>query len=315
MFERKSAKDACPDRLPKNLLWPRFWIPWCLVAIFRTLACFPYRIQLVLGKQGGRLLYLFAPRARHVASVNLALCFQQHNPAERSRLLKSAFESIGVGLFEANLGWWASDRRLPPCTIIGLEHLRQSLEQGRGVILCSAHFVTWELAGRYINRQIPADVVYRPQKHPVLEWVAKRCRSKHYRKMIRADDFRGMLESLKSNRLVWYTPDIDPGRRRKGVFVPFCGVSAYTTTALARLARLSGAPVVPGFPYRRKDGTGFELVLDPPLEGFPSNDIIHDTARVNELIEQAVRRCPEQYLWQYKRFKTRPSGEMRIYGR
>ncbi len=99
------------------------------------------------------------------------------------------------------------------------------------------------------------------------------------------------------------------------MFVPFCGVPAYTTTALARLARLSGANVVPVFPYRRKDGTGYDLILDPSLEEFPSDDMIQDATRVNQLIEQAVRRCPEQYLWQYKRFKTRPSGERRVYGK
>ncbi len=298
---------------PRNLLWPRFWFPWCLIMIVRLMSLLPYRIQLLLGKHGGRLFFRFARRARHVASINLALCFRDCNKTEHSRLLKSAFESTGVAFFETSLGWWAPDHRLPPCTIVGLEHLRKSLDQGRGVILCSAHFVTWELTGRHLNMQIPGDVVYRPQKHPVLEYVSLRCRSRHYGNLIPAHNFRGILRSLKENHLVWFTPDIDPGRKRKGVFAPFCGVPAYTATTLARLARLSGAQVVLGFPYRRKDGTGYDLILSPSLEGFPSDNIIQDVSRVNQLIERAVRQCPDQYLWQYKRFKTRPMGESRVY--
>jgi KDO2-lipid IV(A) lauroyltransferase len=181
------------------------------------------------------------------------------------------------------------------------------------VILCAAHFVTWELAGRYLNSYFPGDVVFRPQKHPVIEWVSNRCRRRHYRRLIRSDDFKGMVRSLKDNRLVWLTVDIDPGRRRKGVFVPFFGVPAYTTTALARLARLTGSRVVPAVPSRREDGSGYDLFLGPPIEGFPSHDMIHDTARVNQFIEEAVRHRPDQYLWQYKRFKNRPSGESRVY--
>ena len=157
--------------------------------------------------------------------------------------------------------------------------------------------------------EIPFAAVYKPQKHPVLNWVSHRCRSRRYDKLLAYDDFRGILAALRENRVVWYTPDVDPGRRRKGVFVPFFGVPAYSTTAIARMARLSGAPVVPGFPYRRTDGTGYDLVVSPPLEAFPSDDMIQDTARVNHVIEQAIRRCPEQYLWLYKRFKTRPPGE------
>ena len=99
------------------------------------------------------------------------------------------------------------------------------------------------------------------------------------------------------------------------MFAPFFGVPAYTGTGVARLARLSGASVVPGFPYRRKDGTGYDLVVGPPLDRFPSHDLTQDAARVNEIIEQAICLHPDQYLWQYKRFKTRQPGAGKLYER
>ena len=312
---QRQVTMASGKKFSRDLLWPWFWGPWLLVMVFWACSLLPWRFQMMLGKWAGNLYRRFGVRARHVTSVNLALCFRDRSSEERKQLLTRAFISAGAGIFEANCGWWVPDHGLPACAITGIEHLQKALEQKNGVILCSAHFLTWELVGRHLNRYYPVDVVYLPQKHPLLDWISTKRRGRYYRNMIRSDDFRQMVQSLKENRLLWYTADIDPGRRRKGVFVPFFGVPAYSTTALARLARLSRACVIPAFPFRRDDGSGYDLTISPPLEGFPSNDVIQDTKRVNEVIEHAVKQCPEQYLWQYKRFKTRPSGEMRVYGK
>jgi KDO2-lipid IV(A) lauroyltransferase len=123
---------------------------------------------------------------------------------------------------------------------------------------------------------------------------------------------RGVVRALKRNEVVWYAPDIDAGTKRS-LFAPFFGLAAASLTATARLARLTGAPVVPCFYFRRSDGAGYEIHVDPALEEFPTEDVMADTARINRLIEAAVRRYPEQYLWQHRRFKTRPAGEAPLY--
>jgi KDO2-lipid IV(A) lauroyltransferase len=226
------------------------------------------------------------------------------------------FEAYGISILETAIAWWAPDHRLKSLfKIHGIEYLRKGSREGRGVILCSAHFLSMELAGRFLLLELPFAVVYRSQKNGVLDYVSRRCRTRLYEKLIAHDDIRGIVNALGENRVVWYTPDVDPGRRRKGVFAPFFGVPAYTPTALARIARLSGAKVVPAFPYRRGDGTGYDVVLGPPLDGFPSNDMVYDATRINEIIERAIRSAPDQYLWQYKRFKTRPPGEQTVYER
>lgn len=299
---------------PKSLFSPRYWLAWVTVAIFWGLSYFPYRWQLSIGQWFGGQALRVATGIRHVTEVNLQLCFPDWAAHQRTQLLNNNFKACGISFLETAMGWWASDDRLRSLfTICGLEYLQAALRNGKGVILCSAHFLSMELAGRFLMMEFPFAAVYRPQKHPVLEWVSYRCRCRHYDQLLAHDDVRGVLAALRENQVVWYTADIDPGRRRKGVFVPFCGVPAYTTTVLARLARLSGARVVPGFPYRREDGTGYDLIVEPPLEDFPTNDQIKDATRVNEVIAQAIRRCPEQYLWQYKRFKTRPPGEAKVY--
>jgi Kdo2-lipid IVA lauroyltransferase/acyltransferase len=90
--------------------------------------------------------------------------------------------------------------------------------------------------------------------------------------------------------------------------VPFFGVPATTNIATSRIAQISGAPVLAFFPERCADGTGYVMRISEPLHGFPSGDPVADAARFHALIEAHVRRCPEQYLWTYKRFK-RPGVE------
>jgi KDO2-lipid IV(A) lauroyltransferase len=91
------------------------------------------------------------------------------------------------------------------------------------------------------------------------------------------------------------------------------GVTASTLTATARFAEMAGTSVIPFILYRRDDGLGYEGIFMPPLENYPSDNAEQDAIRVNNIIEAAIRAHPEQYLWQYKRFKTRPPGEEKIY--
>jgi KDO2-lipid IV(A) lauroyltransferase len=124
---------------------------------------------------------------------------------------------------------------------------------------------------------------------------------------------RGLLRQLKNNQAVWYAPDQNYSGKQS-VFAPFFGIAAATTSATARLAAASGAAVVPFFQERLPGTRGYRLVLEPALEDFPGDDPAADTARVNAVIEEHVRRAPAQYLWVHRRFKTRPAGEAPVYG-
>ncbi len=115
------------------------------------------------------------------------------------------------------------------------------------------------------------------------------------------DDVRTLITALKSNEPVWYAPD--QSYRKKGAeMVPFFGIPAATNTATSRLARMTGAAVLPYFQERMPDGK-FRMVIHPMLENFPSDDPVADAKRFNEYIEAQVRRVPEQYLWIHRRFK------------
>lgn len=301
------------DPLPPALLAPRHWPTWLLLGLGWSVAQLPWPLQRTLGRGLGRALYHLARRRRRIARINLKLCFPDLDDRERTGLLRRHFQSLGLGVIETAMSWWTPARRLEHrYRLEGLEHLQAALARGRGVILLSAHFTTLELAGRLLALQAPFHVLYRSHKNPVFERVMRRARERHFERAIAREDLRGMLASLKDNLPVWYAPDQDYGRE-KSLFAPFFGVPAATITATSRLAAASGAAVVPFFPERRHDGRGYVLRLLPALDDFPGASPEADAARINRLIEDAIRAAPEQYLWVHRRFKTRPKGAAGVY--
>jgi len=262
----------------------------------------------------GTGMYYLMKKRRHIADVNIGLCFPQLDETARHRLVKSAIQSVNISLFETALSWWGSRRKLDSlCHIDGLENLRAAQEKGNGIILLSAHFTSLEIGGRLLSFHQPFAVMYKRHRNALFEHIMTRSRERHYQQAIQRHDVRGMIRALKQNLVCWYAPDQDFGRKQS-IFVPFMGVDAATITAPARIARLSGAAVVPFFPKRRSDGNGYQLTILPALENFPTGDEDRDAAYINQIIGEQVLLAPEQYLWLHRRFKTRPEGQTKLYG-
>jgi KDO2-lipid IV(A) lauroyltransferase len=138
---------------------------------------------------------------------------------------------------------------------------------------------------------------------PLLEEIQVRGRLRLAHEVISSDSVRSMLRSLKKGAVIWYAPDL---MYRDGVLLPFFNELAMTNVATSKIARLSGAAVLP-FSYRRLErGARYEIRFFPPLADFPSDDPVEDTRRLEPYLEQFIRACPEQYQWIQKRFKGRP---------
>jgi Kdo2-lipid IVA lauroyltransferase/acyltransferase len=148
----------------------------------------------------------------------------------------------------------------------------------------------------------PVKVLYRPPKNEALAYVIPRCRSRLGVRAIPRDDIRALIAALKNNEAVWYAPD--QSYRKKGAeMVPMFGIPAATNTLTSRIARLTGAPVLPYFVERLPGTRGYRAVIHPPLENFPSDSPSADAERFHHLIEAQARAVPEQYLWIHRRFK------------
>ncbi|HJP98592.1 MAG TPA: LpxL/LpxP family Kdo(2)-lipid IV(A) lauroyl/palmitoleoyl acyltransferase [Rhodanobacteraceae bacterium] len=304
-----------PPAFPRKLLAPRHWPAWLGVAAVRILARLPVRWLLAGGAAFSAAASPLLRERRHVIARNLELCFPELDAGQRESLRREATREMGRMLGEFALGWFATDRKLArlDVTIEGLQHLEAARTRSRGVLLVGGHFSHLELCARLISRQIRIAGMYRRMDSEVFEYMVLHARLAYADAMFGKDELRATVKYLKRGGTVWYAPDQDM-RGKDSVFAPFFGIPASTITATHHLARLSGAEVVPFF-HRRTPNGSYALRLDAPLEGFPSDDIVADTARLNAAIERMVREAPAQYLWAHKRFKTRPEGVPSIYAR
>lgn len=294
-------------------LSPRHWPALAGIGGLWLLAQFPQWLARPIGIALGALLYPLLGWRRRVAAKNLELCLPELGARERAKLLRANFRSLGVGVFEFLRAWWGPIGGLRSAhTITGLEHLERARAEGRGVLLLSGHFHSFELCGRLLTLHHPAGAMYRPHAGAAFDWAVRRGRSRYADALFAREDVRAALKFLRKGGVLWYAPDQDM-RGRDTVFAPFFGVPANTITATQQMARVGNAYVI-GFRHRRaKHGLGYEIALDPPLENFPSDDPLVDATRINSLIESLVRHAPEEYLWIHRRFKRRPAGEAGVY--
>ncbi|MGA7801101.1 MAG: LpxL/LpxP family Kdo(2)-lipid IV(A) lauroyl/palmitoleoyl acyltransferase [Gammaproteobacteria bacterium] len=305
--------DARP-RFRKQFLLPRYWLTWAGLGAVWVVVQLPYRWQLVVGAAAGRLLMALPGKRRRVAQINIGLCLPELSEAERRALVTRTFESVGISILETAIAWWWPKRRLRRLGAVeGLEHLRRL--QGQGVILLAMHFTTLEIGAGLLGEHIPIDGMYRHHKNAVFDYVQRRGRERHNETSVAIvrEDVRGMVDRLRGGHTIWFAPDQDYGIKH-GVFAPLFGVCAATLTTTSKLARYGKAVVVPFTQTRLPGGRGYRLEIHPPLEQFPSTDPARDAVRLNRLVEEQVRRRPDQYLWLHRRFKTRPPGEASLYG-
>lgn len=296
------------------LFHPKYWPVWLGIGTLYLCSKLPYRCQIYLGAQIGSLLYYVLKRRRKIAEKNIELCFPTLSAVEQQQLLKDHFKSVGIAVVETAMAWWLSTEELQSMMDFeGSEYGYEALERGNGVLLLGGHYTTIDIVGRLAGLHFPVYVVYRKQKNVLIDYLLKRYRDQGKVYLIDHRNLRKVVTTLQENKVVWYACDQDFGLKRS-VFAPFFGISTATLKMPMRIAELSGTQVLPFSHYRKENGEGYRMTLHPPLENFPSGNLVEDATRMNQILEQTIRQHPEQYLWLHRRFKTRPEGEAYFYG-
>jgi len=274
-------------------MWLLHWLPLPLLA--------------ALGRGLGLALYALVAERRHVTLTNLGLCFPKLSAAEQSALARRHFMAFGRSILELGLWWHASPARIR--RLVRLDGGdRLAAYQDKPVILLVPHFVGIDAGWIRLALEQGLVAIYTRQKNRVFEAAMNggRLRFGNCDLASRQEGTRKALKAMKAGRFFHYSPDMDYGPK-ESVFVPFFGVPTATITGLARLAKLTGATVIPV--VTRMAENGYVATVGEPWAGFPGADEAADARRLNAFIEAEVLRSPEQYYWLHKRFKTRPPGE------
>jgi KDO2-lipid IV(A) lauroyltransferase len=287
-------------------LAPRYWPTWFILGLMRLFAMLPFRRQPGLGRILGRLMYTLASSRRRIARINIDLAFPELSPQEKQQLLIKHFHANGMALLEIGMSWWKPDSELRPLLHLeGMEYLEEALKAGKGVLMLGGHFTCLIIAGRLLTMELDFNAIVKQGNNPLFEALMRHYREQQYAKVIDNHDMRGILKALRNNEICWYGPDQDFGAKRS-VFAPFMGVQTATLATTAKLIKSSGAKLVYISYELLEDGSGYHLKIYPALENYPSGDEVADATRVNALIEDQIRRAPEQYLWVHRRFRSRP---------
>ncbi len=285
----------------------------------KAIGVLPRPLARATGIAIAQTVYLLHVRLRRVGMRNLAMAFPETSQRERRRILRGEFTSLGRQLAEVCLFPRYTRENVSQVVVYeGFENYERAYNRGKGVLFLTAHLGGWELSAfTHSLHGHPLHIVMRPLDNQRLDRFIRDYRTMHGNTTVDKDEFvRGLLSATKAGETVGILMDTNM-TPPQGVFVPFFGISACTASGLARIALRTDAAVVPGFTIWDPVLGKYRLRFDPAVSlirtGNVEEDVIANTARFTKVIEDYVRRYPEQWLWVHRRWKTRPEGEPPLY--
>jgi KDO2-lipid IV(A) lauroyltransferase len=302
---QRSIKELIEYALARLLLQTFGFMP-------RTMAHRAARMLAWLG-------FHLARRQRRAGLQNLRMAMPGLSDKERRRILSGCFQNLGRLLVEFSHFPALNKSNISQYVFHdGLEYYLEGIRRGRGIIFMTAHFGAWELSSfAHSLYGYPLKFIVRPIDNSRVDELICRYRTRGGNRPIqRRSAGRDILKALRENEAVGILFDQNT-TRDEGIFVDFFGIPAATTAAIATFALRTGAAVLPGFLIWEESQGKHRLRFDPPVELINTGDLAHDvlenTKIFNRILEDYVRKYPEQWLWIHRRWKTRPEGEGPVY--
>jgi Kdo2-lipid IVA lauroyltransferase/acyltransferase len=278
-----------------------------LVAMFRLLGRMPLSLLHRAGAALGWLVYWLSPRYAERIRANLYASGVSGDDAQRKALLRATVGEAGKGMTELLAVWFGSDEKVTGLAVEyeGWKVAQAAHARGKGMIIVTPHLGCFEMVGLFVAQRLPMTSLYRPPRLGWIEPLMLAGRSR-WRAVLAPANLRGvrmLYKALARGEVVGLLPDQTPGAG-EGVWADFFGRPAYTMTLVRRLHEKSRAPVVMVVAERLPAGRGYSL----RFRELVVQSLLDETA-INRAIETEIRRCPEQYLWSYYRYKARAGTE------
>ena len=317
--EAQYPPEPSPRPTPRHIL--EFVFAWSFIHGLRIL---PRRLARAAGVGIATFAHASLGRLRRVGLRNLEIAFPQMAAAERARILRLEYRNLGWLLAEfCQMSTYTPAYAARFIRYEGLENYLAARDRGKGVLVLTGHLGAWELSSFYHSLAgYPMGMVIRRLDNPLVDRMVNRIRCQHGNRVLHKDDFaRGLLAAMRAGDTVGILMDTNM-TPPQGLFVPFFGVPACTASGLARVARKTGAAVLPGFLLWEESERQYVLHFYPELAlastgdaeaGDAEADAAENTARLTAVLEDAIRQYPSQWLWMHRRWKTRPAGEPPIY--
>jgi Kdo2-lipid IVA lauroyltransferase/acyltransferase len=296
--------------------WLEFAAVWL---ILKGLGILPRPLARSVAVGATRILYLLLPKLKKTAQINLCIAFPDWSESQRNALIQKMLW---------NMGWMAAEfARFPKYTkqnieqivaLDGHEHFLEAQRRGKGVLVLTGHIGAWELSSfAHALYGYPLHYMARPIENPRIDALVNRYRGLSGNQPIfKNESARALLKALKDAGTVGILADQNT-MPEEAVFANFFGKLASTTTGIARLALHSKAAVVPGYAVWDESLKKYRLRFEPPVEliqtGDPERDILENTQKFTKVLEEIIRKYPDQWVWVHGRWNTRPVGEPPLY--
>lgn len=264
----------------------------------------------------GWLLYFTRNKQRHIAEVNLQLCFPQWSVMKRQRRVRRSLVETIKAFFESIKLWSAKSKNILKQVreVHGEQLLTDALQKNNGVLLITPHLGNWEIINLYCSSKYPITSMYRTQKSEFMDQLMRKGREQFGATLVPATQhgIRPQLQALKNNELVMILPDQNPSKGME-MFVPFFNIATNTPVLPVRLAQKTGATIILAYAERLKFGLGFNIYFEAVSETLYNADLEQAATAMNKELEDLIRKKPKQYWWGYSRFRQRPEGEAKLY--
>ncbi|MCB1692800.1 MAG: lysophospholipid acyltransferase family protein [Pseudomonadales bacterium] len=275
----------------------------------------PLGLSQVLGRRIGDLIFKLDTRGAKVTRTNLEVCMPALSSMEREAMVRRSLQQTGMMMMETPASWLGGyDRVLGWIQKVeGETLLDEAMASGKGVIVILPHIGNWELINVYMASKGGNQTgLYAPPNQDYLKPLMSTIRNRFGNDLVPTTKkgIATLFRRLQEGSLVVVLPDQVPA---SGKFVPFFGEDALTDVLITRLLRRSQATVLCCVIERLPGAKGFMIHFTKAHEDIYASDEDVALLGLNKSVEACVQMAPDQYQWEYKRYKERPPGNVRLY--